>query len=300
MSKPIKHGLGRGLGALLGDEAQLSLSAARLEEDPRDQVLSIKISQIDPNREQPRRRFNEEALKTLADSIQSVGVIQPIIVREMGDRYQIIAGERRWRAARLAGLPEIPAIVRDFDEVQRLEVALIENLQRDDLNPIEQAGGIRNLMDQCGYTQENVAERLGMSRPAVTNLLRLLLLPDKVQQMLILGALSAGHARTLVTLDSAAQQIKLAEHAANHGISVRQLEKLVRELPGTSPKTKPAPREASNDPAHQQLIRMARDVFGTKAHLEGDGSKGKLVLHYYSADDLQRIWDVIEQAAGET
>ncbi|MDL2206891.1 ParB/RepB/Spo0J family partition protein [Eubacteriales bacterium OttesenSCG-928-N13] len=290
MAKPIKHGLGRGLDALLGNES--TNAAQDVQPQDVDRVRSIKLGLIDPNREQPRRRFDEDALKQLADSIKSVGVIQPIIVKQSGKRFQIIAGERRWRAARLAGLSEMPAIVRDWDEVQRLEVALIENLQRDDLNPIEQAAGVKNLMEQCGYTQEAAAERLGMSRPAVANLLRLLALPKEIQQMLILGRLSAGHARTLVPLEDPAMQLKLAEHAANQGLSVRQLEKLVKELPGEDQPM--APTISRRDPAQQQLERMAEGVFGTRVRLEGDSDKGRLVLHYYNADDLQRIWDILE------
>lgn len=293
MAKSVKHGLGRGLDALLGgNEPQ----AAELAQQPDvDQVTPIRISAIDPNRQQPRRQFTEEALNELAVSIKSVGVIQPVILRKNGARYQIIAGERRWRAARLAGLTEIPAIVRDWDEGTRLEVALIENLQRDDLNPIEQAAGIKRLMDQCAYTQEAAAERLGMSRPAVANLLRLLSLPEPVQQMLISGQLSAGHARTLVPLEDATLQQKLAEHAARQGLSVRQLERLVKELPKQELPSEPPVKR--RDPAQVELERMARDVFGTKVNLDGDADKGKLVLHYFSSEDLQRIWDILEMMA---
>ena len=291
MAKSTKHGLGRGLSALLGDA-----EAAKIDDQqqPGDAVLMIKITQIDPNQHQPRRKFAENALRELADSIASVGIIQPIIVSKVKDRYQIIAGERRWRAARLAGLFEMPAIVRDWDETKRLEVALIENLQRDDLNPIEQAMGIRGLMDQCGYTQEMAAERLGMSRPALANFLRLLSLPDSVRELLIDGLLSAGHGRALAALDDEARQVKLAGHAVSQGLSVRQLEKLVKELPKDLP-TEPAHETTPRrDPAQIELEKMARDVFGTKAKLDGDSDKGKLILHYFSAEDLQRIWEILE------
>ncbi len=290
VAKAVKHGLGRGLDALLGAEPTARAEAA--PEVVRDAVALVKISDIDPNRDQPRRRFGEEQLKELADSIKSVGVIQPIILRRSGSRYQIIAGERRWRAARLAGLSEIPAIVRDWDEAVRLEVALIENLQRDDLNPIEQAAGIRRLMDQCGYTQETAAERLGMSRPALANLLRLLALPEEVQELLVSGKLSAGHGRALVPLESAALQRKLADHAVAQGLSVRQLERLCKALPEANEPVEEKTKR--RDPAQVELERMARDVFGTKVRLDGDADKGKLVLHYFSSEDLQRIWDVLE------
>ena len=288
MAKAPKHGLGRGLGALLGAEP-----VAEPLQPGGEAVISVRITQIDPNREQPRRHFGEDALRELADSIISVGVIQPILLAQRGERYQIIAGERRWRAARLAGLTEIPAIVRQWDESKRLEVALIENLQRDDLNPIEQALGIRALMDQCGYTQEIAAERLGMSRPALANFLRLLSLPEAVREMLVADQLSAGHGRALAALPSVPLQERLAEHAIKHGLSVRQLEKLVKEMPAQEPAAV-APPLPARDPAHEELERMARDAFGTKAQLLGDGNKGKLVLQYYSPEDLQRIWEILE------
>ena len=225
--KKAQRGLGRGLGALLGD-------AMEEQQGDRDEVRSLKISQIDPNRGQPRTHFDEDALKDLAESIRAVGILQPILVREVGSRYEIIAGERRFRAARLAGLEEIPAIVRDWDEQKRLEAALIENLQRDDLNPVEEAVGVKNLMEAAGLTQEKAAERLGKSRPAVANLLRLLTLPEDVQKMLIDGRLSAGHARALVTVDPQ-RQTQLANLCVQQNWSVRQLERIcaqpVREAP---------------------------------------------------------------------
>ena len=290
-----RNGLGRGLDALLGglpDEVETAnplMSQAQAEAG--DAVVSLKLNDIDPNRDQPRRRFSEEALEELAASIRAVGVIQPILVYKSGRRYTIIAGERRWRAARLAGLNEIPAIVRDWDEVKRLEAALIENLQRDDLNPVEEAMGVKGLMEQCGLTQEATAERLGKSRPAVANLLRLLTLPDPILDMLREGALSAGHARALVALP-ASEQLRLAQLAVAEGWSVRQLEKIcAQQAAGKKPEKKPEP---PRDPEFKRLERMARDVFGTKAELTGNETHGKLIVHYQTADDLQRICDLLE------
>lgn len=280
----IQRGLGRGLGALLGDAAE---GAATSE---RDEVRSLRLSQIDPNREQPRSRFDQDALRELAASIRAVGVLQPIIVRKSGERYEIIAGERRFRAARLAGLDEIPAIVRDWDEQKRLEAALIENLQRDDLNPIEEAVGVKRLMEAASLTQERVAERLGKSRPAVANLLRLLTLPEDVQKMLVDGRLSAGHARALVAVDPA-RQVQLANLAVQHSWSVRQLERVCAQ--SAKPAPAPAPRL---DPQLSQLEDMAREVFGTRARIEGDANRGKLVVSYFSPEDLQRVWDVLDAA----
>ena len=295
MAKKVQRGLGRGLGALLGDDV-MEQSAAAPEvkapaEETQDAVRMLPIRLIDPNRDQPRRSFDEDALRELAASIEAVGVIQPIIVAESGERYSIIAGERRYRASRMAGLDEIPAIVRNWDEQRRLEAALIENLQRDDLNPIEEAVGVKRLMEESSLTQEKVAERLGKSRPAVANLLRLLTLEESVQQLLIEGKLSAGHARALVTVDKK-RQVQLANLTVQQGWSVRQLERICAQPVKEEP-VKPA---KVRDQQFSRLEGMARELFGTRAKLDGTQDSGKLTLFYYSADDLQRIWEVLEMA----
>ena len=295
MAKKVQRGLGRGLGALLGDDV-MEQSAAAPEvkapaEETQDAVRMLPIRLIDPNRDQPRRSFDEDALRELAASIEAVGVIQPIIVAESGERYSIIAGERRYRASRMAGLDEIPAIVRNWDEQRRLEAALIENLQRDDLNPIEEALGVKRLMEESSLTQEKVAERLGKSRPAVANLLRLLTLEESVQQLLIEGKLSAGHARALVTVDKK-RQVQLANLTVQQGWSVRQLERICAQ-PVKQEETKPV---KVRDQQFSRLEGMARELFGTRAKLDGTQDSGKLTLFYYSADDLQRIWEVLEMA----
>lgn len=286
---PKHRGLGRGLDALLGGDA--AAAEPELQSAPAqagEAVVALKLGAIDPNRDQPRRRFDEQALEELAESIRSVGVIQPILVRQEGERYTIIAGERRWRAARIAGLTHIPAIVRDWDAVQRMEVALIENLQRDDLNPVDEAMGVSRLMEECGLTQEAVAQRLGRSRPAVANLLRLLTLPESILELLREGKLSAGHARALVGLPEE-KQLALAQLAVTQGLSVRQLEKLAQQ-----PEKKPPEPPARREPELGELERMAREVFGTKAQISGTSEKGKLVLQYFNQDDLQRIWELLE------
>ena len=295
MAKKVQRGLGRGLGALLGDDV-MEQSAAAPEvkapaEETQDAVRMLPIRLIDPNRDQPRRSFDEDALRELAASIEAVGVIQPIIVAEVGERYSIIAGERRYRASRMAGLDEIPAIVRNWDEQRRLEAALIENLQRDDLNPIEEALGVKRLMEESSLTQEKVAERLGKSRPAVANLLRLLTLEESVQQLLIEGKLSAGHARALVTVDKK-RQVQLANLTVQQGWSVRQLERICAQ-PVKQEEPKPV---KVRDQQFSRLEGMARELFGTRAKLDGTQDSGKLTLFYYSADDLQRIWEVLEMA----
>ena len=295
MAKKVQRGLGRGLGALLGDDVMEQTAAAPEVKAPaeamQDAVRMLPIRLIDPNRDQPRRSFDEDALRELAASIEAVGVIQPIIVAESGERYSIIAGERRYRASRMAGLDEIPAIVRNWDEQRRLEAALIENLQRDDLNPIEEALGVKRLMEESSLTQEKVAERLGKSRPAVANLLRLLTLEESVQQMLIDGKLSAGHARALVTVDKK-RQVQLANLTVQQGWSVRQLERICAQPVKEEP---PKPAKV-RDQQFNQLEGMARELFGTRSKLDGTHESGKLTLFYYSEDDLQRIWDVLELA----
>ena len=294
MAKKMQRGLGRGLGALLGDDVIVEKAPEVVKEtpasSPKDEVRVLDIRQIDPNKDQPRKTFDEAALNELAESIKAVGVIQPIIVTEINGRFRIIAGERRYRACRLAGIEEIPAIVRDWDQQKQLEAALIENLQRDDLNPVEEAMGIRHLMDESGLTQEKAAERLGKSRPAVANLLRLLTLEESVKQLLVEGKLSAGHARALVPLDHA-RQVKLANLTVQQGWSVRQLERICAQ-----PEEKPAKPVKVKDQQFSQLEGMARELFGTRAKLDGTHESGKLTLFYYSADDLQRIWEVLEMA----
>ncbi len=288
--KTAPHGLGRGLGALLGDIENESELLHSETEQKGDVVQTVPLSSIDPNRDQPRKEFREESLKELADSIRAVGVIQPIVVTKRGNRYSIIAGERRWRASRMAGLNEVPVIVRDWDEMTRLKAALIENLQRDDLNPVEEALGIRALMDKCELTQEAASGVIGKSRSAIANSLRLLTLPDDVLALLKDGSLSAGHGRALVSV-SPERQSKLAILTVQQGWSVRQLERICAQ-PEKKPVETPVP---ARRPAELgQLEKMAREVFGTRVKLDGDENKGKITLSYMSAEDLERIWDVLE------
>ncbi len=300
MAKKIQRGLGRGLGALLGEDvvalqAEVKPETVPVQDAaPVDAVRDLPIYMIDPNPDQPRRTFDEDALRELAASIESVGVIQPIVVCETDGRYRIIAGERRYRACRMAGLEMIPAIVRNWDQQRQLEAALIENLQRDDLNAIEEARGVRRLMEEGGLTQECAAERLGKSRSALANLLRLLTLEDVVQQMVIDGKLSAGHARALAGVDRK-RQVQLANLTVQQGWSVRQLERICAQ----PVKTEEEPKKAPRDRQFTNLESMARELFGTRAKLDGTQERGKLTLFYYSADDLQRIWEVLEMAHGE-
>lgn len=279
------HGLGRGLDALLPEENEISQGA----------VQEIAVGDIDPNPEQPRRTFPEESLAQLAQSIQEQGVLQPLLVApgEFG-RYALVAGERRWRAARRAGLETVPCIVRDLSASQQMEIALIENLQREDLNPLEVAQGIRSLMNEFGYTQEQVAQRLSKSRPTVANLLRLLSLPDEVTELIRQGVLTAGHARVLAGLDSEEEQLLLARETVEKGYSVRQLEAAAAEC-RKAPKAK-APVEKPRRVLSVELTELEgriRETMGVRATLTGSEKKGRIVLQYYSREELEHLSELI-------
>ena len=282
------HGLGRGLDALL-PEADESLSGG---------VQEIAIGDIDPNPDQPRHVFQEESIAQLAQSIREQGVLQPILVTpEDGGRYRIVAGERRWRASRAAGLDAVPCLVRDLDVIQQMEIALVENLQREDLNPIEAARGIRSLMQQCGYTQEAVANRLSKSRPAVANLLRLLTLPEEVMALVEKGALSAGHARVLAGMEDDAAKLALARETVDKGYSVRQLEALAASRK-VEPK-KPAPARRALPAELSELESRVRETLGVRATLSGTAKKGKIVLQYYSQEELEHLSDLLSRLGDE-
>lgn len=279
-----RGGLGRGLDVLLPQSGEL------LETMVRD----ISIDEIDPNASQPRRDFDKEALEQLADSIREAGVLSPILVVENGMRYRIVAGERRYRAARLAGLETVPCIVRSMTNEQQMEAALIENLQRQDLNPIEEAAAIRSLMQECGYTQEQAARKLGKSRPAIANALRLLNLPKAVTDLVVTGDLSAGHARVLAGLDSETRQLELAHQCVLHGYSVRKLEEMAKARPAarqTAPK-----REAG--PELLALQNAMREALGLKTTLSGTETRGKITLSYNSAQELEHLYEVIGRLLG--
>lgn len=289
-----RMGLGRGLSAILPDMEEVVESVGHQyapADVPADAVVEIPLGDIDPNRDQPRKKFDDEALSQLADSIRHSGVLSPILVARSGERYTIIAGERRWRAARLAGLATIPAIVREWDEIKRQEAALIENIQRENLNPIEEAQGIYTLMNECALTQEAVAERLGRSRPAVANLLRLLALPGRIQAAVIDGSLSAGHARVLAGIESREQQANLFAKTLQFGWSVRQLEAAAKNAPEKQEKKKPDPLPVE----YEELTERLRSATGLKVSLLGTEKKGKIVLEYASQEELQRLWDFMEQ-----
>ncbi len=276
-----KTGLGRGLDVLLPQSDDF------LETTVRD----LPIGEIDPNTAQPRRDFDKDALEQLSESIQSAGVLQPILVVENGSRYRIVAGERRYRAARMAGLETVPCIVRSLTLEQQMEAALIENLQREDLNPIEEAAAIKSLIEQCGYTQEEAAKKLGKSRPGVANLLRLLTLPQAICDMVKAGELSAGHARVLVSVSPESRQMELAHQCLLHGHTVRKLEELAAKEPQSAAHKPAKPKPLSPELSHLQ--DALRETLGVKTTLTGTEKKGKIMLTYSSTDELEHLLEVI-------
>ncbi len=278
MAAKSTGGLGKGLDLLFGTTDITDASEG---------VTRLSIHQIEPNRNQPRRNFDEESLSSLAESIRQHGVITPLAVRKIGeDRYQIVAGERRYRASRMAGLEELPVVVLEASDLAALEMALVENLQREDLSPIEEAEAYRVLMEQYGLTQEEAAARVGKSRPAVANALRLLELPEEIKKMVAEGTLSAGHARALLPLKTAKEQIRAAEYVIAKGLSVRQTEQWVKRQ--LSPE-KQAKKPETVNYAKELSARLSSGLGRGVQVLPGRGGKGKIVLEYYDLDDLDHL-----------
>lgn len=300
----MKKGLGKGLEALFSvydeenekEENINNITSNNLKRD-NDGVLEIPIDEVHPNPNQPRKNFDQTALEELAQSIKNHGVIQPLVVNKEDNGYMIIAGERRWRASKIAGLEFVPCIVKNYTEKQIKEIALIENLQREDLNPVEAAKAIKQLMDEYNFTQEIVADRIGKSRPNVTNLLRLLSLYPDVLKLVENGRLSAGHARCLVVVSDYTTQLKFANMACDNKMSVRDLEKTVKNYLN--------PKKLSNQKSEQsvelkELVNEMQRVFSTKVSVIGNDKKGRIYIDYYSRDDLDRIAELIELAKTKT
>ncbi len=282
-----KKGLGKGLDALFED------NSFDLEEQPKEKT-TLRISQIEPDKHQPRKSFEQEALEQLAASIKTHGLIQPIIVSPLGeDRYRIIAGERRWRACRLAEIDEVPVIIREYTPREISEISLIENLQREDLNPVEEALGYKNLMDLYGMTQEKIAETVSKSRPAIANAMRLLALPEQILDFLKTGELSAGHARALLALDNADEQLALANRIITRGLNVRQTEELVKNLkrePKSAPRLDPAVASALKEMETRAAARVGNKV----TILHKPSNKGKVEIQYHSVAELEKIMEILE------
>ncbi len=257
----------------------------------------IKISRIEPNEGQPRKSFDEETLKELADSMKEYGILQPLLVKRKGGNFQIIAGERRWRAAKMAGLKEVPVIVREYNKQQSVEIALIDNVQREDLNPIEEALAYQQLMQEFGLKQEEIALRVSKNRATITNSIRLLKLAEPVQQLLISGEISSGHARALLGLEDKEQQIALASQIIEKGLNVRQVEKLVKMMtkPQKDEKEKEESEEKDLSFIFRDLEEKMKGIMGTKVMIhQKDKNKGRIEIEYYSASELERIVELIE------
>lgn len=277
-----KTGLGKGLDALF--------SSSFIEEEPKSEelVMNLKINEIEPNKEQARKLFDEEAIEDLANSIKEYGVIQPIIVSKKNNFYEIIAGERRWRASKKAGLSEIPAIVRNDDEQRNKEISLIENIQREDLNPIEKARGIKLLMDEYDLTQAKVAEKLGKSRSSIANTVRILNLDERVINLALEGKLTEGHCKSLMSIDDPERQYKMAQYIIESGDSVREAEKKMKVRKKASKK---------NDryiPIYRDIEDTFQGFFGTKVKLDAGEKRGKIIIQYTSNDDLERILGLLK------
>lgn len=281
-----KKGLGKGLGALFTDENTISI-------EPENGITELNILQVEPNKNQPRKTFDEDKLNALAESIQEHGLIQPIIVtKNENGFYSIVAGERRWRAAKKAGLTNIPAVVKNYSDQTVTEIALIENLQREDLNPIEEAMGYRALMDEYALTQEQISQRIGKSRSAIANSMRLLSLEDSLQKKVISGEISEGHARAALSLESSVLREFLINRIIEEGLNVRQAERLARELQ-KEPRPKQAHRkDSAYDIELERLQEQLASKFGTKVKIQHQAKKGKIEIEYYGNEDLERILNI--------
>lgn len=307
-----RTGLGKGLGAIFGDEV---MESAAEEQEAKHQAkskkaqepekkeedsdigreLMVKVTSIEPNREQPRKDFNEEAMGELAESMKVYGVLQPLLVQKKGDYYEIIAGERRWRAAKLAGLKEVPVVIREYTKQQTMEIALIENVQREDLNPIEEARAYQRLIQEFELKQEEIAARVGKSRVTITNSMRLLKLDERVQEMLIQNQITGGHARALLTVEDGELQYKLAGKIIAENLSVREIEKIVKSL---SKKKNPKEKNVEDESLaliFRDLEERLKSAMGTKVSINRkDKNKGRVEIEYYSESELERIVELIE------
>ena len=305
-----KKGLGKGLGAIFGEDvvkdnkeetekkAKAKAEAKAAEEmDEKGRILMLKLDLVQPNKEQPRKTFDEEKINELAESIKNYGVLQPLLVQKNDSFYEIIAGERRWRAAKAAVLKEVPAVLKEYSKQEAMEISLIENVQRADLNPIEEALGYRQLIDEFGLTQEEIAVRVAKSRTAITNTMRLLKLDEQIQNMLVQGVITSGHARALLSLEDTQMQLKAAKEILDKKLSVRETERLVKRLQKEASGEKKEEKKKDETLAliYQDLEDRMKSVMGTKVSIHNkDKNKGRIEIEYYSEAELERIVEMIE------
>ncbi len=301
-----RNGLGKGLDSLIpnksdklakpetkknNSETKVS-PAKKVKEDPKTSEILLKINQVEPNRDQPRKEFDEDALLELADSIKQFGILQPLLVQKKKDYYEIIAGERRWRAAKLAGLKEVPVLIKSYTDQEIVEISLIENIQRENLNPIEEAMAFKRLLEEFHLKQDEVAERVSKSRTAVTNSMRLLKLSDKVKQMIIDDMISTGHARALLAIEDEEQQYLLATKIFDEKLSVRETEKLVKSL--KNPKKEVKKITPEHQFIYNDIAEKMKSIMGTKVNINAKANgKGKIEIEYYSEEELERIYDLM-------
>ena len=299
----LGRGLGRGLDAMISDsskprqeEKKIEKSAAKEQGgDSKDKVIMVKIAQVEPSRKQPRKQFDEDALLELAESIKQFGVLQPLLVQKKEDYYEIIAGERRWRASKLAGIKEIPVMVKDFSDQEAVEISLIENIQRENLNPIEEAAAYKRLMEEFHLKQDTIAERVSKSRTAVTNSMRLLKLDERVQQMLIDEMLTTGHARALLAIEDKDAQHAAAVKVFDEKLSVRETEKLVKEILNPHQKETEKEKDRAQDLVYEQLEEKIKGIIGSKVAIRRKSKdKGWIEIAYYSQEELERIVELLE------
>ena len=296
----VRKGLGRGLDLLIPKEESTSKKSTEKNKDKKNlqenQVLSLSIHEVEPNRNQPRKQFDEDAIEELADSIKQYGVIQPLIVQKKDNYYEIIAGERRWRACKKAGLKEVPVIIKNYDEKETLKISLIETIQREDLNPIEEAKAYEILHDSYGLKQDEIAASVSKSRTAITNIMRLLKLDERVQDMVIENLISSGHGRTLLSIDDGDVQYQLAEKILDENLSVREAEKLVKSVLEHKDNEKPSEEESLQEKSMINFFEnKMKDILGSKVIIKNKkNNKGKIEIEYYSKDELERIIDLIQ------
>ena len=305
-----KSGLGRGLDALFPEKVSQEKPKTVRSSKPKTNTATVKttldqpavkgetivkISKVEPNREQPRKKFDEDALLELSESIKMYGVLQPLLVSDKKDYYEIVAGERRWRAAKMAGLKEVPVVIKEFSYQEIVEISLIENIQREDLNPVEEAMAYKRLIDEFNLKQDEIAERVSKSRTAVTNSLRLLKLDARVQQMMVDEMISAGHARALLAISDAEKQYSVAMRIFDEKLSVRETEKLVKTILNPSKKRENAVSDSAEDAIYESLEEKMKNITGTRVFIHRKkNNKGKIEIEYYSRDDLDRIIDLFE------
>lgn len=293
-----KSGLGKGLDSLIPNKKN-DISASKVEkkqekenDSPKSGEIMVRINEVEPNRDQPRKDFDEDALMELADSIRQFGILQPLLVQKKKNYYEIIAGERRWRAAKLAGIKEVPIIVKDYTDQEIVEISLIENIQRENLNPIEEAMAFKRLLQEFQLKQDEVAERVSKSRTAVTNSMRLLKLSPRVQQMIIDDMISTGHARALLAIDDEEQQFILANKIFDEKLSVRETEKLVKAL--KNPKKEVKKENSEHTFIYENIEEQIKNIMGTKVSVNQKANgKGKIEIEYYSEEELERIYDLL-------